>query len=87
MFKEDSVAALAAGALKHLSQWVSELHCLCVCECVCVLGVGSCSLTGLLSQSQDQAAFADRIASQADGLYQLNLAVKAACVGELKVCV
>lgn len=45
------------------------------------------ALTGLLSQSQDSAASGGRVASQADGLYQLNLAMKAACVGELKVCV
>lgn len=35
--------------------------------------------------SQDWAASGSRAASKVDGLYQLNFAAKAICVGELKV--
>lgn len=76
VFKEGNVAVLAAEAFKPLSPRFSKLQFLCVG-----------ALTGLLSQSQDWAASGHRVASKADGLYQLNFAVKAACVGELKVSV
>lgn len=74
--KEGSVAILAAGAFKSFSQQLSKCS-------ICVWG----ALTGLLSQSQHGAASGGRVAPPADGLHQLNSAMKAACVGELKVCV
>ncbi|ELW66461.1 Metastasis suppressor protein 1 [Tupaia chinensis] len=52
-----------------------------------VPGDGTVSFPWGLRAPADWAASGGRVASPADGLYQLDVAMKAACVGELKVCV
>ena len=56
MFKEDSIAAFAAGAFECLSQWFSKLRFVCVC----VFRAWG-PLTGLLSQSKDWAVSGGRV--------------------------
>lgn len=46
VFKEDSIAALAAGAFECLSQWFSKLRFVCVC----IQGVGSLDWPSLSEQ-------------------------------------
>ena len=80
VFKEDSIATFAAVAFECLSQWFSKLR-------VCVYSGRGVPCLALSLRAKTGLSLGVEFASQADGLHQLNLAMKAACVGELKVCV
>lgn len=77
--------------LKEGSRWNLEAPCATVLKaevCVCVwVGAFTAPPRPPAPWSQDWAASGHAVAWKADGLHQLNFAVKAACVGELKVSV